>query len=323
MSAGWILISRNLNDINGYTCVALVTTLAVLCIGSEDSPIPVNRRIGGRMDKYATIRKGLTGCDMKLYLMSTLSLPFCVLLCGAVCAGDDDAQLPEYTIHRAGTPIKIDGKLDEPAWVAAPDVGEFHFTWYKSGKKERTVARMLWDDEYLYVAHICEDDWITARCMEHDGPVAQDDCFEVMIAPNVGRPNVYFNIEWNVLGAWVDNHRPHGPNKPKAPVWDADGVRIAGTHVGTLNDDSDEDRYWIAEVAVPFRNFAHIAAQTPPQPGYLWNLNLNRHGGDTNLQYSQWSRADTPAPSFHTPHRFGRVVFSDRTSPFGRSEESD
>ena len=223
---------------------------------------------------------------------------------------------PVYTVYRAGTPIKIDGKLDEPAWFSAPDVGEFHFTWWKSGKKERTVAKLLWDDENLYVAHLSEDEFITATHKEHDGKVAEDDCFEIMIAPNPATPNIYFNIEWNVIGGYVDNFRPNGPKQPRAPVWDAEGVEIAGSWVGTLNDDSDHDRYWQVEVKIPLKNFAKVAARIPPQPGDRWNINLNRHGGKTNFQYSQWSQADTPQPSFHTPDRFGHIVFSGQSSPF-------
>ncbi|MCA9078194.1 MAG: carbohydrate-binding family 9-like protein [Planctomycetaceae bacterium] len=229
--------------------------------------------------------------------------------------GDETAgsfEQPRYTIYRAVAPVMIDGQLDEDAWQAAPVIEDFHFTWYESGVKETSTARILWDDTYLYVAHVCEDAWIAARCREHDGPVARDDCFEVMLAPDVEQPNVYFNIEWNVLGAWVDNHRPHGPKQPKAHRWDAEGVKIAGTYEGSLNDDTDRDVRWTCEVAIPFTNFTGFAQHTPPRPGDAWNLNLNRHGGDTNLQYSQWSPADTPRPSFHTPHRFGRVTFSDK-----------
>ena len=108
------------------------------------------------------------------------------------------------------------------------------------------------------------------------------------------------------------------PKKPKAKVWDAEGVKIAGAYSGTLNDDSDVDTSWTCEVAIPLKNFASHMPHLPPLPGEHWNLNLNRHGGKTNMQYSQWSKADTPEPSFHTPHRFGRAVFSDRVSPFGR-----
>lgn len=240
-----------------------------------------------------------------------------ILIASTLLADDESADpVPEYTIHRAGTPIVVDGKLDEPAWVAAPDVGAFHFTWYKEGDKERTVAKMLWDDENLYVGHICEDAHITARYTERDGKIPQDDCFEVMITPNVNHPEVYFNLEWNVIGGLVDNHRPNGPKQPRAPVWDASGVQVAGTYVGTLNEDDDVDGYWIVEAAIPFKNFEKYMVHTPPEPGDGWNLNLNRHGGVINMQYSQWSKANTPEPSFHTPDRFGRVWFSGKSSPF-------
>ena len=217
-----------------------------------------------------------------------------------------DFKRPEYIIYRAATSISIDGKLDETAWKSAPEIDDFKFPWWKSGKKEGTVAKMLWDDQYLYVAHICEDSWITARCREHDGPVSRDDCFEVMVAPNINKPMNYYNIEWNVLGTFVDGHRV----QKKKQAWDASDVRISGKYVGTLNDDTDVDQHWVVEVAIPFKNFENVATQTPPRPGYRWNLNLNRHGGDSNMQYSSWSKADTPAPAFHTPHRFGRVIFS-------------
>jgi len=230
-------------------------------------------------------------------------------------ADHHEFQQPVYQVHRAGTPVNIDGRLDEPAWVAAPDLGNFRFTWYESGDQEQTVAKLLWDDEYLYVAHICQDAHITARVTEHDGPIPQDDCFEIMIAPNPDKPAFYFNIEWNLLGASVDGHRPNGPDSPREP-WDASGLKVAATYVGTLNDDTDRDSHWIVEVAIPLSNFQEYFGQFPLTPGDSCHANFNRHGGDTNLQYSQWSSGGTPAPSFHTPHRFGRLVFSEKTSPF-------
>jgi hypothetical protein len=240
------------------------------------------------------------------YLMAIVSMDY---------AQSDEFTPPVYQILRAEEPIIIDGKLDEPSWFAAPDVGEFHFTWYREGVKEQTVAKMLWDDENLYVGHVCRDAHITAQHPEHDGKIPEDDCFEVIFAPDPQKPEVYFNIEWNVIGGYVDNFRPNGPKQPRAPVWDAEGVQVAGVIRGTANDDSDQDDLWIAEVAIPLRNFRDYMPSLPIKPGSQWNLNLNRHGGKTNFQYSQWSRADTDVPSFHTPHRFGRVIFSESRRP--------
>jgi hypothetical protein len=224
-------------------------------------------------------------------------------------------QPPTYDAQRAGGEIAVDGRLDEPAWFAAPAIKEFQFPWYEQGVQEQTVVKMLWDDQCVYIAHICQDAHITARHAEHDDPVAEDDCFEIMLAPDAQRPLHYFNIEWNLRGAYVDGRRPEGPQGPR-PAWDVRGLRVAGSHVGSLNDDADVDAYWICEVAIPLENFADVMPHTPPRSGDKWRVNYNRHGGDANMQYSQWSPGDTPAPAFHTPHRFGVVVFSADESPF-------
>jgi hypothetical protein len=222
---------------------------------------------------------------------------------------------PTFEVPRAGTPIRVDGRLDEPAWVAAPPLMLDEFPWWKSGAKERTIVKLLWDDHNLYVAHISEDAHITARHIDRDGRIPEDDCFEIMLMPDPAHPNRYFNLEWNVIGGLVDNFRPNGAKAPRAPRWDAEGVEVKGVYLGTLNKDVDRDAWWLVEVAIPFRNFRAFAV-TPPIPGSYWLGNLNRHGGETNRQYSQWSPGDTRAPSFHTPHRFGRLVFSAKASPF-------
>src|SRR5437867_6379392 len=61
--------------------------------------------------------------------------------------------LSRYEIHRAASPISIDAKLDEPAWQKAAPARDFHFNRWTAGEKEPTVAKMLWDDENLYVGY--------------------------------------------------------------------------------------------------------------------------------------------------------------------------
>ena len=222
-----------------------------------------------------------------------------------------------YSIYRADTPLRIDGQLDEAAWTAAPDVGPFVFPWWQEGEREQTVAKLLWDDQYLYALFINEDAHIWAVHTQRDSAVYRDDCVEVFTAPNPARPEAYFNIEMNALGIFLDQYHPDGPGVSHPP-WDAEGVRIATSIVGTLNDESDEDHYWVLEAAIPLRNFGASGAPIPPRPGDVWHLNLNRLGGKTNAQYSQWRASQTERPQFHSPRDFGRVVFSDKRSPFWR-----
>lgn len=225
-------------------------------------------------------------------------------------------DVPEYVIHRVDEPIRVDGRLDEIAWTAAPEVGQFVFPWHEIGKKEQTVAKLLWDDTYLYAAFICEDSHISAEYTQHDSNVYMDDAVEVFTAPNPDHPESYINLEMNVLGMYLDDYNPEGPGSGDRRGWNMEGVQIKTTIVGSLNDDSDQDEYWILEAAIPLHNFSHIAKNTPPQPDDVWHMNLNRLGGNINPQFSQWSASKTSRPSFHVPEDFGRVIFSGQSSPF-------
>lgn len=221
-------------------------------------------------------------------------------------------ERPEYVIYRARTPIVVDGRLDEMEWFGAPDVGRYSFPRYESGKKEQTVAKLLWDDQYLYAAFVAEDAHIWAVHTERDSQVWLDDAVEIFTSPDPERPNAYFNFEMNALGIFLDQFRFGGPDAREGP-WNAEGVRIKTSIVGTLNDDTDEDAFWILEVAIPLENFAVATRNVPPLPGDVWLLNLNRLGGNTNPQASQWSPGGR---NFHQPQYFGRVTFSEDLSPF-------
>lgn len=240
-----------------------------------------------------------------IQLMGLLSLSL-FSIANAALAGEP----ARYTVLRAASPVTIDGRLDESAWEGVPSVGDFTFPWWEEGKKEQTVAKMLWDDKYLYVSYRCQDAHIWAEHTERDSAVWLDDCVEVFTAPNPDQPDNYFNIEMNVRGFFLDQHHPNGPGEELTEEWNASGVKIATSIDGTLNDDSDIDSSWILEAAIPFENFSNVAKNTPPEPGDVWNLNLNRLGGKTNAQFSQWCASSTKEPQFHAPRDFGRVVFS-------------
>ncbi len=218
---------------------------------------------------------------------------------------DSGESFKLYEIGYTESSILIDGRLKEVAWKSASSVGEFQFPWWTDGKKEGTAAKMLWDDTYLYVSFVCQDDYIWAEHEERDSPVYRDDCVEVFVSPNSDSINQYYNVEMNVKGVSLDFYHPSvGSKEP----WDPP-IRIATSVEGTLNDDSDVDRFWILEVAIPFEAYSLVAKNTPPEAGDKWRLNLNRLGGQTNPQHSQWSPSKTQTVSFHAPEFFGEAVF--------------
>lgn len=219
------------------------------------------------------------------------------------------AYSQQYTIQRATSPIVIDAKLDEPAWKDAQSMGDFTFNWYVSGDKEQTVAKMLWDDENLYVSWYVHDKHISAYEKQRHGPVSKDDCVEVFISPNPAKVKNYYTWEINAIGTMLNRNRSDW--YAGGPTWEPDGVEYKTSYHGApKKDESPGDSFWIVEMKVPFRNFVRDAAHTPPQPGDEWRLNVSRIGGKTNPQLSTWSPIPPPAKTFHTPEAFGRVVFA-------------
>ncbi len=223
------------------------------------------------------------------------------------------ADVPSYTIHQATGPIVVDGRADEADWQAAAGI-DFIFPWDDITKTapQSTVARMLWDANNLYVLYQCVDPYLDAKVTQHDGPVWEEDAVEIFATPNANNLNAYYGYEMNAAGTFLD-YLAHDAGIKRTDKtcfeWQSEGVQIATTLDGTLNDHSDRDRGWVLEVAIPLDNFRHLGGQIPPRDGDLWRLNLNRTKGYEG-QFSMWSDSHAPEASFHHSAYFGKAYFS-------------
>ena len=106
-----------------------------------------------------------------------------------------------YVAHRAAAPPKIDGRLDEAAWTAAPwselfvDIeGDT-----RPAPPLRTRAKMLWDDEYFYVAAEMQEPDVWATLRARDSVIFRDNDFELFIDPD-GDTHAYYELEVNAFG---------------------------------------------------------------------------------------------------------------------------
>ena len=220
-----------------------------------------------------------------------------------------DAQpLPRHQIYITSDSIKIDGSLNELAWQSSPVIKEFSYPWFTNGKKELTEARLMWDPNFLYVAFVAHDQFVSAYNSERDSPVSQDDCVEIFIAPDTTNIQNYFNYEFNALCTILDR----APYENRSGKWNSKNLKVAVKINGTLNFHSDIDTLWTTEIAIPLEDFRGFAPHIPPKVGDRWRLNLYRTGGEINLQFATWSETLRPKPQFHAPERFGIVEFSDK-----------
>ena len=226
-----------------------------------------------------------------------------LFMSGAVWA---QAPAPKYEVHRAAQRLVIDGKADEKAWAVAQSV-EFVFPWEsQTGAKQKTTAKLLWDDEYLYVGYECDDTDIVALRTDRDDPTYLDDAVEIFINPKPSQTGIYFGLEMNARAVLYDYLMYDSRYAFKR--FNLQGVNLAAYIRGTLNVRGDDDTGWTLEVAIPWVNFEELSKR--PNPGDTWTANLNRWDGvEPDRRLSMWSDPGQPRPHPHVPARFGQLVF--------------
>ena len=228
-------------------------------------------------------------------------------------------ELPSYVVLRTDQGISIDGHSNETDWQLAPTL-DFIMPWsdLKKERAQSTVARLLWDDDYLYIVYECVDPYLDAEVENHDGPVYQEDAVEIFATPNAANEDgiTYFGYEMNIKGTLLDYIAFGGGDEWTSNIhfpWQSEGVQIATSFDGTLNDHTDVDRGWILEIAIPHDNFRHISGQIPPRDGDIWRAGLNRTAGHQG-QFGVWSDTHSANASFHHATRFGKLIFSTDTT---------
>jgi len=217
------------------------------------------------------------------------------------------AEKPHYTIFRTTGEITIDGVLDETDWKAAPAFSPFVFPWWTEGEKEQTEVKMLWDDTVLYLSYRCSDRHIWADHYDTNSQTFKDDCVELFWNPNPAAGLAYNIFEINCLGNLLSVC-----NNRKISIYENIILppHIGQTIQGTVNDDSDTDTGWILEIAIRFSDYTELSNGATPKDGDMWEIGLNRCGGRTNPQSSQWSPSQTEKSNFHRPEDFGQIFFS-------------
>ena len=244
------------------------------------------------------------------------SLLFALALAGSASTQEStrvQTPLPTYQVLRTDQGIQVDGRLDEADWQRAAPIA-FVMPWSDLEKEQpqSTTARLLWDDDNLYIIYECVDPYLHSEVTEHDGAVYQEDAVEIFATPNMAVPGNYYGYEMNINGTLLDYIAFRGgKERTKAihPSWQSEGVAIATTYDGTLNDHSDTDQSWILEISIPHDNFRHLSGQIPPQDGDQWRAGLNRTKGYQG-QFGLWSDTGTPQADFHRATRFGILTFS-------------
>lgn len=245
----------------------------------------------------------------------------------------------QYVAYRTGTPPRIDGRLDDPAWDEVPwtdDFVDIEGSPPRPRPRYRTRAKMRWDAEWFYVAAEMEEPRAWANLTERNSVIFHDNDFEVFVDPG-GTTHYYkeyevnaFNTVWNLClnKPYIDGGYENSSRVFGAEGWDLD--ERSGVWVdGALNDPDRPTRRWTTEAALPVAGLLLNQTDSAPRHGGYWRVDFSRvqwrvepcraPGGCLPARYEKeppdqhednWVWSPTGEVNMHLPERWGYVQFS-------------
>ncbi len=171
--------------------------------------------------------------------------------------------------------LKLDGRLDEPAWAAARPIGPLTQVEPREGAEasEATEVLVLRDAANLYFGIRCRDrtpSGIVATRMGRDHDLEQDDHVMVVLDTFGDRRNGFFFLV-NPRGARGEGQIS---NNDERLNYDWDGIWDAAARIDAEG--------WTAELAIPFKTLRFKAGQQG------WGLNVQRQI-ERRLETDRWS----------------------------------
>jgi hypothetical protein len=220
---------------------------------------------------------------------------------------DARADVPKRT-----GPIVVDGTADEKDWQGAP---VFSFASYdgRSTVTRATTARMLWDDEALYVSFDVVDPDPFTLFKKRDDPIYDSEATEIFIDAD-GDMDEYVELQSASDDLHFDAAFKGGARRNMNKAWDSP-FQTKTKH---------NDKGYVSEWRIPIASLKDIPAGEP-KVGAQWKINLFRlervrssldplpEGADVKdvkiakHEASAWS--PPLSGDFHTLERFGTITF--------------
>ena len=221
-------------------------------------------------------------------------------------SGGEESPGP-YTIRRPpealGEPTAEAGRS---LWSAADELEVTHYVWPDSGHRPRTRARLLWDDNWLAVLFVVDDQYVRAVAQRFNDSVCHDSCVEFFVAP---AGDAYFNFEVNCGGTMLLYRC--GAATVEVPEEEGATIAMAHTQPKIVDPEVVGPTTWAVEYHVPWSLFESHFGPVTPSAGTAWRANFYKCGDRTSHpHWGSWAPVDSPRPNFHRPESFRPIHFA-------------
>jgi hypothetical protein len=221
----------------------------------------------------------------------------------------------KYTIHR-GSPA-LDLNWDAPIWREAETLTIGNFLARSSDHRPLVQARVLHDDQSLYVFFRVEDRYVRSVATNYLDPVCRDSCVEFFVEPVAGKG--YFNIEFNCGGTLLlfyiedPTRNPGGPTEfkkmTKVEKEIAEQIKVAHSMPNVVEPEIAEPTTWLLQYSVPISVFETYVGHLGTLPGRTWRGNFYKCADkSSHPHWASWAPLD--AVNFHLPKCFAPITFA-------------
>lgn len=217
----------------------------------------------------------------------------------------------EYCIRHALRPPPLDKPWADPAWAGADIITLDSFHPKSSEHRPKTEARVLYDENGLYVAFRVDDRYVRAVAVRAQDSVCLDSCVEFFVQP---RPDGYFNFELNCIGTillhYVETARGEPYNHtPVAPEF-LGQVRIAPSLRGPIEKEIETPLAWHIAYFIPREILEHYAGALGQFAGQTWRANFYKCADKTSHpHWGSWAPIGARL-SFHQSGHFAPIRFT-------------
>jgi len=216
-----------------------------------------------------------------------------------------------YLIRKADGSVPLEDPWSSPVWTRTDVAPVAHCVGGVFGHQPTTQARVLYDDEALYVAFRVEDQFVRAAAETWHDRVCRDSCVELFFSPGEDASVGYFNFEMNCSGVMLVHFQPApAENVQQMPVELCERIDIWSSMPHQVEPEIVEPTVWQVSYRLPLSILGHFLEITPTASGVRWKGNFYKCADNTSQpHWLSWAPIDTPGPNFHRPDSFGALLF--------------
>lgn len=252
-------------------------------------------------------------------LRMVFKLLLCILLLVILisCSKDNkddvykDNMAMSYMVKKASGMVDLSNDWNAGQWKHANILELQNYMGNKPEHFPKTQAKLLYDDENLYVFFRVEDQYIRAVADRIHGRVCRDSCVEFFFTPDAELADIYFNLETNCGGTMLFRYNDKNNSVEKyVDLEDCKKIKIYHSQPEIISEEVVESVTWTLSYKLPFEVIAKYSKMTKPQTGVTWKANFYKCADKTSHpHWLTWSFIDNPTPNFHLPQFFGELKF--------------